>query len=110
MSELFGHLSECLHEGTADPGALLVEEQPRISARGYWLEIICCEIGVAHGYFYDIHVTTYGEAILLALQSYVIVYLSVKYSGDWSLEMGRGLCQRRLIASHSYKSILLHHL
>ncbi|CAI8045004.1 Mannose-P-dolichol utilization defect 1 protein, partial [Geodia barretti] len=52
------------------------------------LSLDSCEIGVAHGYFYDIHVTTYGEAILLALQSYVIVYLSVKYSGDWSLENG----------------------
>ena len=49
------------------------------------------EIGVAYGYFYDIHVTTYGEAILLALQSHMIVYLTVKYSGDWSLENGAWL-------------------
>jgi mannose-P-dolichol utilization defect protein 1 len=62
-----------------------------ISARAYWLEILCYEIGVAYGYFYDIHVTTYGEAILLALQSHMIVYLTVKYSGDWSLENGAWL-------------------
>ena len=46
------------------------------------------QIGVAYGYFYDYHVSTYGESILLAVQSYVIVGLAIRYNNDWSLENG----------------------
>ena len=47
-----------------------------------------CQITVAYGYFHDYPITTYGESILLAMQSYVIVALAIRYSNDWSLENG----------------------
>ena len=43
---------------------------------------------MAYGFFYGNPVTTYGESILLAIQSYVIVALAIRYSSDWSLENG----------------------
>ena len=49
------------------------------------------KIGIAYGYYYDLHITTYGETILLVIQSYLIVALTIKYSGDWTVENGAWL-------------------
>ena len=46
---------------------------------------------MAYGYFYDYHISTYGESILLAIQSYLILSLAIQYSNDWTLENGAWL-------------------
>ena len=64
---------------------------------------------MAYGYFYDLHVTIYGESVLLALQSYVIVFLTVKYTNGWSLENGAWfVANGAFIAAIVTKSIPAH--
>ncbi|XP_064383160.1 solute carrier family 66 member 3-like [Halichondria panicea] len=57
-----------------------------LSARGYWMEIVGYLIGSSYGYFHGFHISTYGEAILLAMQSAVIIAGVVYYGRQWSLE------------------------
>lgn len=59
-----------------------------ISTRGYWLEIVSYLIAASYGFFYDYHITTYFELIILAIQSSTIVALSIIYSRQWNFENG----------------------
>lgn len=61
-----------------------------IDVRSYWMELSACLIGFSYGFSHEYHVSIYLDALLIAIQDAIIIFVVIYIDKKWTI--GNGFC------------------